>query len=740
MRSECQLHEYKTGMHKYISNGLQKHVLVVILGLFFLAPTAYAEDEMATTTPEAPSDTPAITVNLHVRHYDELAFEGTISVMTSGTSDVADNQGTVHSVPLQSALSAIMSADAASDAFQLSDLGYYASFDSFIINCVSIATVTDSVCYNWQYAVNDITPFVSVDHYILQENDDVYFYFGQQRRFVLSTTTVEINQPFTAFVEQYRYRTNEWQPLSGAIVGATQPNPDNAWTPFVLATSATDEAGIATFNISAAGTYNVGIEMDGYFPTLPITVTPILEISPPPISPPTSCCSEPIFHKKFNADKAVQFLTGASIQQTDGSILGSSLYSDWTALAFSSYAGNNPGKESLREYLLTDPNPIIGLNETADYARRSMALLSFGVNPYSGTKTNYIQKILDKRTGGSFGGDELYNDDIFVLFPLLHSGYTSADPIIVSTTAYILSKQGADGSWIGTDLTAAAAQALSPLRALPGVDSALERAKTYLRSQQKSDGGFNDNADSTSWALQSIAAFGETETAWIVNNNTPGDYLSRIQAVDGGMESADTPVAVRAWSTAFAIPAALGKTWNSILTTFPKPAETIPTNSPPAAPPTNNQPIIAPTPTTTDLIATSTLPIEIPTSTLLIVDEIIPVEEPPLRLPNLEGKVEHRPVAPLRAFVAPNAPREIAGVQIENSSDVPDVSISTTTEEDTAVEVAVPPETPLANIETAVSSASSKTQNTAKGVFAVAIAGAIGLGLYLGWKFLRGVI
>src|SRR3990167_7320972 len=61
---------------------------------------------------------------------------------------------------------------------------------------------------------------------------------------------------------------------------------------------------------------------------------------------------------------------------------------------------------------------------------------------------------------------------------LIKTGYGAGDESIASTVAFILSKQSPDGSWDGVDLTAAAIQALTSLRSIPGVAAAIERAQT----------------------------------------------------------------------------------------------------------------------------------------------------------------------------------------------------------------------------------------------------------------------
>ncbi len=99
----------------------------------------------------------------------------------------------------------------------------------------------------------------------------------------------------------------------------------------------------------------------------------------------------------------------------------------------------------------------------------------------------------------------------------------------------------------------------------------LAKAKQYLKTQQQSSGGWG-NSFSTSWALQAIAAFGESGDAWAPSGLNPRDYLSSLQQSDGGLELTSASTQNRVWATEYAIPASLGKHWLSLLQSFSKPA------------------------------------------------------------------------------------------------------------------------------------------------------------------------
>lgn len=600
---------------------------------------------IAFAAPASADATSTISVGLHVRYYDELAFEGIVTLHSGATTTIADSLGGIHDLSSASALVALDDGDIASDAFRVSDLAYYASFDSLLVNCIELAAASTTACYNWQYTVNDATPFVGADKYVLTDGDDVYFYFGQQHRVSLATSTALTNEPVFATAEQYRYRTNIWEPLSGVTVGASQPDPANPWSPLVFATSTTDSGGLASFSLSFAGAYQVGIAEDYYYPTVPLTITAPPEPEEPETPPPAAAVGGSPSHARIDAERAHRFIRAH--QGESGAVLNSPMYSDWTALAYASFAGAEDGRTALKQYLLTDPSPG---NLLTDYERRAMALLALGINPYTGVNTNYIQKILDRFDGAQFGEPDLWNDDIFALFPLIKSGYSSSDPVIASTTRFILDKQEATGAWIGPDITAAAIQALSLVPSHDGVGSAIIRAKSYLSEMQDPTGGFGANPDSTSWVLSAIASVGESEQSWLKQGNSPQDYLYDLQGEDGGIGDLAMPESSRVWSTAYAIPASLGKSWNDILSSVPKqaPAVSLPP-IPGGVGGTDQIPAVWPTST---LFATST-PIAA-TSTAFATTTLVSIATSTAPVPLSEAPIETAPSStPVSAVPAP---------------------------------------------------------------------------------------
>lgn len=396
----------------------------------------------------------------------------------------------------------------------------------------------------------------------------------------------------------------------------------------------------------------------------------------------------------FDLSKAADYLY--SQQKANGAIGSASLYSDWAAIALGSL-GNSDSKNNLLNYLKTDP--AAGSNIT-DYERRAMALLALGLNPYSDTNTNYIAKITSAFDGNQFGDPGLVNDDIFALFPLLKSGYSVADPEIQKSVQFIISRQNNTGGWESPDLTAAAIQGLSLVKSLTGVNESLVKAKNYLLLSTNADGKIGDNTFSTSWGTQALSALSEPSGNSIT-------YLAKQQQADGGLESLTTNLDTRIWSTSYAIPAALGKTWNTILTSVSKPIAITPIT-----------PVIGIT-----VVPTSTVP-TVPLLTPSSTPELA-TTTPPLTSPKTE--------APLpEPEISLATPEETPAPTVSE----PVTSLTTVTTAPIKKTTPTPPPNPITEELTLPTSQNSETPASNR-LFQGAATVAGTMGAYLAWRFIQ---
>ena len=208
----------------------------------------------------------------------------------------------------------------------------------------------------------------------------------------------------------------------------------------------------------------------------------------------------------FDIEDALAYLK--SVQAGDGSFGGALLYTDWAGVAFGALDVADSAKDLLLSYL-SSHNEISSL--LTDNERRAMALLALGENPYDFNGINYIKAITDSFDGTQFGDENLVNDDIFALIPLVNTGYDEDDEIITKAVAFIISKQKANGSWEeSVDVTAAGIQALKSFDTVDGVSEALSEAEDYLVNEQENTGGWEDSVFSTSWAMQAMNALNES--------------------------------------------------------------------------------------------------------------------------------------------------------------------------------------------------------------------------------------
>jgi len=296
---------------------------------------------------------------------------------------------------------------------------------------------------------------------------------------------------------------------------------------------------------------------------------------PTPSTGSASCCSAdfplsvantaiPTFSIKpiFDLKKAFDFLNA---QQKENGSFGEDLYTDWTALAL---ASGNSQDQTIKLIKYFGEAKIFGSLLT-DYERHAMAIMAIGLNPYNTNGENYIKKITSSFDGKQFGNINEDNDDIFALIVLQNAGFIQTDKIINDDINFILSKQKDDGSWDeSVDMTGATLEALAIFSTIPGVGESLEKAKEFLRQNQKDNGGWN-NVSSTAWGLEGIVALGGKPENWIKNGNTPLDYLATRQDIDGGIKG--EYLQNRIWETAYVVSALSGKTWNQIMQKFEKP-------------------------------------------------------------------------------------------------------------------------------------------------------------------------
>jgi hypothetical protein len=495
-------------------------------------------------------DAPTSTVNYIIRNGDTVIWQGEVSLPAEG--EIIINTKNVNA---RSVLAILDSIDQGSESFSVSNLQYYDSFGSFYLKCIT-PSGGGELCENWQYAVGAVSPWTSIDTTTLSGGETVGIYFGTSHRVTLNSSSLYSGDSLAATAEKYNYEDNGWEALTGVSVGVTLPNPNDEWNPTVVISTVVDGSGIANIVINDADTYTVGIVEDYYIPSYQVIVS-----SRPSGGSGHSHVSEAdiLEEKIFSLTDAISFLSRN--QKDDGSFEGE-LYTDWVAIGITK-AGDEASviKEKISDYLKNNKfeSEIITDNE-----RHAMALMSLGINPYSDTEINYINKIISSFDGEQIGDKTLYNDDIFSLIVLSKVGYTKEDEIVKKAITYIISKQLLDGSWGSVDMTSAGIQAFSNYKEINNVDDSIKKAEEYLLNSQKEDGSW-ENISSTSWAIQALS-LNESYDEQVEKGIS---FITEEQQEDGGLDKSEE-IENRIWATSYVIPAILKLSWNEILESFPR--------------------------------------------------------------------------------------------------------------------------------------------------------------------------
>jgi len=448
--------------------------------------------------------------------------------------------------------------------------------DAFLDAIDKVTNNQDGNDIYWQWFSNLDYGQTALNNHLLTPDELLLLTYDKYPlRIIIATTTPQVNATSTLTLEQFGL-DQSWNPVWLAAASSTfNINGQVA--------SSTD--GMYQLMVATTSPYTIYGSKAGFIDSPFIILSGVVQKSsstPSDNSNNSGSGSSGVdmggsqTHQSINIDQAVNFLI--SQQNSDGSIGTSLLYSDWTAIALSAY-GNSQAKDKLKNYLL-NAGYNAGLSRAADLERRAMTLEALNISPYKGTAVDFIGKIVATFDGTQIGDPTIYNDDIFALFPLLKAGYTGKDAIIQTVIDFILSRQSTNGFWDNVDLTAAAVQALKLAQnkgnlsqtQMEAINLALDKAKNYLHNSQLPNGGFG-NAISTSWVIQAIVSLGESVSSWQNNGQNPIDFLASRQQNDGGFEGVSTEIGTRVWTTAYVIPAALGKTWQMILNDFSKLAQ-----------------------------------------------------------------------------------------------------------------------------------------------------------------------
>lgn len=517
-------------------------IMCSFIALYSFSLLCFADETVVpvdVVTPD-PVSIPTVSVDLDIEVTSGSLFHGVLAVTPCAPSPTAAEEITAYCAIKQTGLS-----------------NTWSTFgDDFFLDSVGDTATDSNAGLYWNWFSNLTYGTTSLNKHILVDGEHILVTLGvMPTKIVVATTTPVVDSTLVVEGYQFGFDTSwnpAWLPRSGGtlVIDTTE--------------HVFDEGGKYTMTTPSASFTIQSTAVSGFLASDSISITP--QQGETTLSGSSNGGGGGVIVVHHTPDSAAALAFLLSKQYADGSF-GSTLYTDWAAIALCSSSIPNDAKSRLISSL---KNTSSEYTSATDYERHSMALLACGINPYTDTSTNYIAKLTTFFDGVQMGNSNLINDDIFALFPLLKAGYTSDDAMIRSIVSTIVNAQDSAGSWNGSaDMTAAGIGALSLVPALPSVSDSLSRAKQYLHTVQGANGGFGSSF-STSWALQAIASVGESPTVWINPTYTPFDSLYTLQDTDGGIEKNTESEENRIWATSYAIPALFGKSWNSILTSVSK--------------------------------------------------------------------------------------------------------------------------------------------------------------------------
>lgn len=499
------------------------------------------------------------TFNLRIEGSTKTYFDGPVSI---GGCTILDSKGKEHVYAKSAACGVVEATNKNHFEYTFQDYG----FGLFLTKIGSDDTPAD-FSKSWGFWLNDDSASMGLDSYSPNANDNILLayssYPGVPLRVTLPSGT-KVDEPATIKIEKRTGTTDAdyvwhgaWEPAVGATLHINKLSlgvPDNGNLTITLSDTSNDLWADGAGFIRSTHTIisDASAEASPTPTATPSqTATPVSSPDPTPTATPVPETIDRIAVAK----KALAFLRDH--QGIDGSIDGITT-SIWSTIAFGANEDRGEtikkdGASLLSSLLKTKPE------SATDIERLILALRATGQNPRNYQGEDYVRLLKTKYHDNQFGEIALLNDDIFGILALLATDEPVNGNHLHDSVTALLKKQNSNGGWENTDLTAATIQALKRYKQNSddvNVDNNLDRAKSYLKDRQDSNGGFGENSATTAWGIQAIVALGEDPLDWNKSNKNPITALVSYQNSNGGFgwKSKDD---VSAFMTAYAIPALL---------------------------------------------------------------------------------------------------------------------------------------------------------------------------------------
>jgi len=513
-------------------------------------------DFQVTITNTIPSDK----VVFRVRGNQQIIFEDAIDLPTTGTTTLPEGQ----------------EVDSRSVSAILSTLSMSAS-TTLVFTSTSSTVYLDSMSINgapttpWLHAINGtISNLVSNE--ILSGGEDVRFFDAAQFRTTFSTTTVATGTPVEITFEKFDVsdmNTDAYIPDAGIDIGAAL-----ASTSAEVATTTTDGDGIASFTFNTPGTYRIAKIIDGYENGTDIIILDSSSTTTPTTTDPGTGTGTTT-QTSFATDLAVNFLINNRATSTVEQ-------KEWNAIAFSvveiegpNQTAFNSEKTFLASFLKTGE---LSGTEPRDLARRILALLAIGENPYTAGSVDRVANLVSMFNGASFGTGPTTSvttiDNAYAVLALKNAGYAMSESMMQTAIASIKSTQMLDGSW-NNDFNATAV-ALETLSLESSTSPEAVKAKEYLEQEQNpSNAAWSTNDEATTArVLLSLFAVGVQDSNLIQSSWTPLSYLADKQGKETGQDGSVgnmTSLNERITATALTIIAMTEESLDIVITDTSKP-------------------------------------------------------------------------------------------------------------------------------------------------------------------------
>jgi hypothetical protein len=488
-----------------------------------------------------------------------ILFEDLLDLPAVGTTTIDSNEVNAQSV--SSILSTITTNPTSILTFASSSSIYLSSMD-----------LSGTILSQWFHSINGIISDITANE-IVNNGDDVRFFDSTPYQTTLSETATTTDTTVTATFKKFDVSNIETQNyiIDPSINVGAALSTSSAYTE--VSTTTTDGSGIASFIFNAPGTYSIarnGDYANGAMLTISLPVVAPTSTGTSTTATSTATTTSTTFSREFASTFIIGNRATSTTEQKEWNAIAFSVIAD-SEIPPSNLAAFNAEKAYFASFLRT---AALAGTEPRDIARRIMALLAVGENPYTAGSTNQVDALVATFNGTHFGSGPVTHltilDDAYALFALKQAGYAMNESMMQITLASIKGGLHINGSLNNSlDETAVVLEALS-LESTTSTEAI--NAQNYITSlQDNSTAGWGTYLEATTarvmFALNSVNVFAND---LVKNSTNPLEYLAGQQNGDGSVGPTNT-LADRISASGLSIIASEEKSLDTIITDGTKP-------------------------------------------------------------------------------------------------------------------------------------------------------------------------